>query len=427
MSDRIRLLMSGDLHIGRSSSRVKGDARPNDLRAATAWYRLVDFAIREKTRVVCLSGDVADQDNKFWEAIGPLEEGIRRLAKAGIQTIAVSGNHDYDVLARLADQMPSEHFTLLGRGGVWQRRSIYVDGHPKLHVDGWSFPSQYVDHSPPNTYAFEPDANVPTLGMVHGDLDVPGSRYAPLDSVRLRASGVNGWLYGHMHTPRLMEGSPWLLYPGSPQALDPGETGPHGPWIVEVSDGKLGRPKQLPLSTVWYDNLDIDISAIDDEASLEGKVHGEIRKTADRIAERAGANLVHISLRLRLAGATSISSRVADVANSLIDELSLQAGPGTVRVEKVAVQTTPAIDLNEHAKKDSLPGSLARLLLELGDGELSSDVGKLVGCVQDALEQISGAKEFAQLDQPQITESTAREYLRTQARELLTQLTSQLP
>ena len=73
----MKLVLSGDLHIGRSSSRVLDSVRRDDLRAVTAWRRMVELAIQEQVSLVCLSGDVADEDNKFWEAIGPLERGIR--------------------------------------------------------------------------------------------------------------------------------------------------------------------------------------------------------------------------------------------------------------------------------------------------------------------------------------------------------------
>ena len=84
------------------------------------WEMIVDRAITETVDAVALSGDIVDQDNRFFEATGPLERGILLLASKGIHTFAVSGNHDYDVLHRLADSIGSEHFHLLGRGGQWE-------------------------------------------------------------------------------------------------------------------------------------------------------------------------------------------------------------------------------------------------------------------------------------------------------------------
>jgi exonuclease SbcD len=422
----MRLLLSGDLHIGRSSSRTPDSIRREDLRAVIAWSRIVDLAIYEQVRVVCLSGDVADQENKFWEAIGPLEQGIHRLGDAKIRTIAVAGNHDHDVLARLADQLPRKHFTLLGRGGKWERITIEHDGRVALHIDGWSFPRQRVSHSPLDSSS---EPGTPILGMVHGDLDVANSPYAPLELARLQGLPPANWLLGHIHAHRLIgEGSgAWVLYPGSPQALDPSETGPHGAWLVEVTAGTISTPEHRPLSSVWYDRCEIDLSTASDESDIESLILDGIRDQATRVAGEAGPHLAHISLRLRLAGNTPVSHRVRDVAGQVIDDLSLPVGDASVGIEAVVVETVPAIDLAEHAKTHSAPGALARLLLELNQEEVSAEVAELIRRARRELEQVDRHKDFAMLKRRDVTDELARDYLQTQARELLTQVMTQTP
>lgn len=288
----MRLLLTGDLHLGLSSSRVPDSVHRDELRAATAWGRIVDLAIHEQVSVMCVSGDVAHEDNKFWEAIGPLERGIHRLAEANIRTVAVAGNHDYEVLARLADQLSPEDFVLLGRGGKWERLTINESGQA-LHLDGWSFPTRWVHHTPLDSYALDSDLAVPILGIVHGDLDVATTRYAPLELARLQALAPAGWLLGHIHAPRLIDGSSWVLYPGSPQAFDRGETDAHGPWIVEVSGGTLGVPEQRPLSSIWYGQCTIDLSGTKNETELQSALLDGIRNEADHIADEAGPHLVN--------------------------------------------------------------------------------------------------------------------------------------
>ena len=69
----MRVLISGDIHIGRRSSKIPENA--TGFRARDAWMKIVETAIKERVDLVLLSGDVADRDNRFWEAIGPLEAG----------------------------------------------------------------------------------------------------------------------------------------------------------------------------------------------------------------------------------------------------------------------------------------------------------------------------------------------------------------
>jgi len=404
---------------------VQDSVRHDERRAATAWSRIVDLAIREQVAAVCLSGDVADEDNKFWEAIGPLEGGVRRLGAEGIRTFAVAGNHDYDVLARLADHLPPEHFVLLGRGGRWERHTIRVQDQAVLHLDGWSFPSQRVHHSPLKNYDLARDPAVPILGIVHGELDVATTPYAPLELTRLQALAPSGWLLGHIHAPGLIDGPPWVLYPGSPQALDPGERGPHGPWIVEVSGGTLGLPEQRPLSSVWYGQCAIDLSGTENEAEIESALLGGIRGEADRVAAEAGPHLCHASLRLRLIGTTTLSHRVDEIARRVTSDLSLPVGGGSVGVEKVFVETLPSVDLAEYARTHSAPGEVARLLLELERPDVSNEVADLIRQTRSALERVEQHKDFAQLERREVTEAMAREQLRTQGRALLTHLVAQ--
>lgn len=427
-STNLRILLTGDLHIGRSSSRIQHATRPDELRAATAWLRIVELAIQNNVDLVCMSGDVADQDNKFWEAIGPLEQGIQRLAAAGIRTVAVSGNHDYDVLPRLADQLPPEQFILLGRGGKWERDTISKNGEPLLHIDGWSFPEHQVHNSPLNGYDLAPDPKTPILGIIHGDLGVADSPYAPLELSMLQSLPVSGWLLGHIHVPRLRHDAPrpWVLYPGSPQALDPGETGLHGVWIAELQGGIVNAPSQLPLSSVRYESIEIDLTDTLDKAELEDRILNGIRDQGERIAGESGPHLAHLSMRVRLTGRTRVSQSVREAAKRVTDELSLQIGNASLGIEKTSVETTPAIDLQEYAiSSNSAPGTLARLLLDLDQEVASEDTQAFINQTRRELEQVCQHRHFMPLQTTEITDEIARSYLKTQSRALLTELISQ--
>ena len=420
----MKVILAGDLHIGRSSSRVSGVS--NDvLRAAGAWGRLVDLAIQERVSLVCLSGDVADESNKYWEAVGALERGVGRLAAAGIRTLAVAGNHDFDVLPKLADAFPEEHFKLVGAGGTWERVTVHAGGEPALYVDGWSFPTRRVTQSPLLSYGLAPDHTIPILGMVHGDLGVADSPYAPLELQRLRGLGPSAWLLGHIHAPKLHEGSTWVLYPGSAQALDPGEPGVHGAWLVEVSNGVIQTPQPRPLSSVRYDHLEVDLGEVEEESDLDSTILEAVRASAGRIADESGSELQHVTMRLKLTGHTPVAHRVREIADQLVADFRLPLGEGTLTVESVDVQTLPAINLDEHAQTQSAPGALARLLLELEGDDVSEEAQQLVRQVRCELQRLEKHKDYASAPSRDITEQMARDHLLAQGRELLTGLVVQ--
>lgn len=338
----------------------------------------MDRALAEHVDVVALSGDLVDRANRFYEATGPLETGIRRLAGAGIVTVAVAGNHDYDVLPWLVDGFDPDAFRLLGRGGEWERTTIRR-GDAVLHVDGWSFAEARVERSPLGRYDLPGGGGAPVLGLLHADLDQPGSIYAPVTRAELRARPVDFWLLGHVHAPGLREeagGAP-VLYPGSPQAMDPGEAGAHGVWIVEVEPGRIFRARPLPLSSVRYDVVEVDVTGIADPLELDRRVADGLRAHLVAVAPAAGP-LEYLCCRLRLAGRTPLHRGLEPRLAGLAEELALVEGGVTAVVEKVELDTRPAYDLAELARGSDPTAVLAGLLQALEQGQASGEHERLL-------------------------------------------------
>ena len=245
----MKILCCGDVHIGRCSARLPEHVDGREVSSAACWTRIVDLALAERVDVVALSGDVVDQANRYYEATGPLEAGIRRLADAGIPTVAVAGNHDHDVFPRLADELGGKRFHLLGRGGRWERATVR-SRNGALHVVGWSFPAARVSESPLASFALGPTGDdAPVLGLLHADLDQSRAtmRRSPR---RLRAASTSGsWA---ISAPRRIEpGAAPVLYPLAPGPR-PGRAGPARRLIVEVGPGCSFRARLVPL-VVRYD------------------------------------------------------------------------------------------------------------------------------------------------------------------------------
>ncbi|MEF8866370.1 MAG: metallophosphoesterase, partial [Salinibacter sp.] len=93
-----RILCTGDLHLGRYPSGVH--SRDREWAVDRVWENTVSYAIQQAVDGVVLTGDVVDAQNKRYEALGPLQRGLRRLGDAGIPVVAVAGNHDFDALPR---------------------------------------------------------------------------------------------------------------------------------------------------------------------------------------------------------------------------------------------------------------------------------------------------------------------------------------
>jgi exonuclease SbcD len=388
----------------------------------------VDRAIAEGVDVVALSGDVVDKANRYFEAVGPLEKGLRRLAEVEITTVAVAGNHDHDVLPELARTLPARAFRLLGAGGRWERTQIKGKGGDTLLIDGWSFPRERVRESPLAGYEPALEGETPVLGLLHADLDVSGSDYAPVTLGELQATPVHCWILGHVHAPALHEraGAPPVLYPGSPQPMDPGEPGLHGVWLLELRPGVPARPRRIPLATVRYETLSIELGEVRQAGELRPYVVEQIRSAAADYA-RESEGLRYLSLRLRLVGSTPLHGKVETELARLPDDLALEVNGAEVLVERVDDETRAPHDLRGLAVGSDAVAVLARLIQALDAGETTPEMDGLLRAAEGAARELLAAKRYQPI--ADVSRELGRDALRAavlhEARRLLDTLLAQ--
>ncbi len=425
----MKVLCAGDLHIGRRPTRLPSDADSSQLSCARTWESIVDYAVDQRVDVLALSGDVVDQSNKFYEAIGPLERGLARLHGAGVATVAVAGNHDHDVLPQIARSLGDASFHLVGAGGEWERFSITSAAGEMLHVDGWSFPAEHVQYDPLESYVGRPDGDVPVLGMLHADLDVPKSSYAPVSLSDLQARPVTLWLLGHIHAPRLespVHGAP-VLYPGSPQPMDPGESGVHGAWLVELRPLAPAVPRRLPLASVRYDTLRMDVTDVGSIAELRTLVNERLKSGISALVEESGDRLRMLSLRVAVTGATALHREMRREMARARDDFDWREGDVRASVERIAVETRPARDLEALARGDDAVGLLARLALELSSEGPLSEAVPIVDGAREVADALLGAKQYRHIDERRsgFDDAALRSVAARQSLSLLDELLSQ--
>jgi DNA repair protein SbcD/Mre11 len=366
----VRILHTADLQIGRIPSRLpdRVEAGPTHV-----WQRIVEYAIDQRLDAVTLGGDIVDADNRYYEAYGPLEQGIRRLSEHGIGVIAVSGNHDVETFPSLSKSLEDEGFILLGKGGTWERHTLEKDGRPALYIDGWSFPTERVHQDPVTSYDLPPPKDAPAVGLLHGDLDQPQSIYAPLNRQRLHNTAVSAWLLGHIHKPQWIDSGTGakILYPGSPQGLDPGEPGLHGAWVLTFTHEGLQEHRFVPLASAIYEKKDIDLEGATDANQVRSRIVEGMRSHLQELLRKELGPLQHVVFRLRLTGRTVLHGQPLARALQGIQEsgrgLTIEQGGITAHIDKTYQETTPELDLNEIARSTGPPATLARTLLELED------------------------------------------------------------
>lgn len=398
----MKVLCAGDLHIGRRPTRLPPDADARQLSCARAWEVMVEYAVDQRVDLLALSGDLVDQSNKFYEAIGPLERGLRQLRDAGVVTVAVAGNHDYDVLPQLARSIGDDSFRLLGAGGEWERVTITNGAGERLHVDGWSFPSEQVRDNPLASYDLRADGDTPILGLLHADLDAPRSSYAPVSLSDLQTRPVTLWLLGHIHAPKLhraRHGSP-VLYPGSPQPMDPGEPGVHGVWLLDLRPLAPAEPRMIPLASVRYATAEVDMTGAATIPELRALVNERLRSSIAELVAESGARLRVLSLRLRVGGSTALHRQVEHELMKLREDFDWRTGDVSAFVEATTAVTRPVRDLDALARGDDAVALLARLARDFSSPASGHDAGSaaLMEGVRGAAAALLDAKQYRCVD-----------------------------
>ncbi|MDP6546559.1 MAG: DNA repair exonuclease [Phycisphaerae bacterium] len=390
----IRILCTGDVHLGRRPSRVPEGIDAHALGPTAAWNCFVRSAIELKVHAACLTGDVVDRSNRFYEAFSVLQSGVRQLVDAGITIYAVSGNHDWDVLPRLADQIPEFH--LLGRGGRWEESILPSKDTPAVRFMGWSFPSRHFSANPLAQFV-PPTGGMVTVGLLHCDCGVADSSYGPVVLDDMTVGSVDAWLLGHIHKPSVLsKSSPLVLYPGSPQGLNPGERGSHGASLVTIEPGQPPKTEHLPLAALRWEQIDVPLEGVGDEEALAGTVIEAMRAKHDEIRGEIGYTR-SVGCRLHLQGRTAIHRRLPSLIPGIQADLKPPFDEVEYFIEKIEDLSRPDLSLEDLAGSNDPAGLLAGRLLLLDRKTPEEPYLELIAAARRAIQEQRSGSVFASL------------------------------
>jgi len=372
-----------------------------------------------------------DRDNRFFEAIGPLQKGFETLGDAGIPVIMVSGNHDFDVLPDIIKNRAYDHIQLLGEKGKWESKTIKTRSGD-LQVLGWSFPDQYIMEDPLlqlKDAKLNLNPNLPTVGLLHGDLYDQKSQYAPLDAAGFPSGIPQAWVIGHIHKPAVIrEQSPLILYPGSPQALSSKEPGVHGPYILTL-EGRNAVAEQVGLSPVRYESLNVDVTGVESESDFRNRLTQQISEDARERTEELG-KVSRLVYDIELTGSHHSLTNLekwSHFADQFEQELISET---LVTIRKMEIRAKPAIEnLEELAKQPTPPGLLAKAIIDLEAGRKSPLLEELTATLKEKIGSANRSRTYQPLslyeEQLDETDESARELLLSESRQLLGELISQ--
>jgi DNA repair protein SbcD/Mre11 len=400
----VRLLAIGDVHLGTRPGSLPTDLanfgiEVSELTPESALAITIEKAIELRVHAVLFAGDVVESTNARFEALRPLEIAIARLHEEGIPALAVVGNHDVEALPLLVERV--EGLEIIGAGGVWESRTISAAGEPVAEILGWSFPERQVRTSPVAALLREPLAasGLPRIGLIHGDLDASGGVYAPFTSRELSEAGLDAWLLGHIHKPSLgasAEGDTPCGYLGSLLGLSPKESGPHGPWLIELDGTGAIEHEQLVLSPLRWEHVDVQVGEEDGPEEVAELLLDEAERIAGEYRE-VGCAPRALGLRVQLVGrSTRIEALEKQCEGGAWEDLRRETGDTLVFINRVRCKLELAHDLEQLARGEDPPALLAKKLLTLQAG--GAECAQLVAKARLQLQPVAASSHWLPLE-----------------------------
>lgn len=317
-----------------------------------------------------VAGDAFEHANRTLRGQLRFRDGLAELARAGIPSFVVTGNHDPEsgwgpsvTWPELSHRFPTNRV---------EGRPVLRDGEEIARVYGIGY--RVRDVTTNLAAKFHRDAGVPfAVGLLHANVggDTTAGNYAPCTMTDLRASDMDYWALGHIHRQRILSvANPTAVYCGNPQGRDPGEADPRGCYLVTVDDGGAVHPEFHAMDVVRWQLLDVGIDGLPNDEAIIDRVVATVdgaRSAADR----------SIVARVRLTGrgpAHRTLQRAGVLADVLLDtrERLGEALP-FAWVESIRDETRPDVDLEARRKTDDFFGDVLRRIATAQEALVPAD------------------------------------------------------
>lgn len=362
---RLRFLHTADLHLDSPFTGLQGtdDALAGQLCDATfrAFDGLVRTALERRVDFVLVAGDVFDGAERSLRAQVRFRDGLARLAREGIPSYVIHGNHD--PLDGWISSIRFPDLVTVFPGDRVRSEVFHRDGQALARIHGISYPRRTVPDDFGRGFAREGPEPL-QIGLFHCNVggDSRHDPYAPRTVEELRATGLDYWALGHIHEARVLSpDAPFVAYPGNPQGRHVREAGPRGALLVETEGPRVVRHETVALDVVRWELLEVDAGGLRTMEALQQRLQEVLEEARD---EAAGRSLV---ARVRLVGRSPLNRELARDLPGLLAVAREAWPPGEpfTWIERLDDQTRPDVDLEERARAEDFVGSVLRLGREL--------------------------------------------------------------
>ncbi len=278
----LKILHTADIHLGAKFSGLgnRGASQREQLR--TTFKNVIATAVNERVNIVLIAGDLFDANQQPQRNIDLVIEQFNLLGSNNIPVCLIPGTHDsldFSSIYRKVDfegKCPNLK--------IFDGENISYKEYPGLDLTVYGKPNLSNRSSISPLKGLEPSTSSKFhIAMAHGSFYIPGKTAEDDHVFRLeevKASGMHYLALGHWHRVYSCSEKPPAWYSGPPEWI-PDQKEKGAVLLVSLSDsgGVKVEPKMVGLRD--YDEVEIDVSGIQDIAKLKA-----------RISEGAHQNLV---------------------------------------------------------------------------------------------------------------------------------------
>jgi DNA repair exonuclease SbcCD nuclease subunit len=197
------------------------------------------------------------------------------------------------------------------------------------------------------------------VGVLHANVggNTDYDPYAPASPADLRAAGLDYWALGHIHKQEILSRDPWVAYAGSPQGLNPKETGAHGCFVVKAGRSGITSVEAVETASVVWAQLEVDASEADGIEDVR-RLLVEACSAASLEAERACV------ARIRLVGRSAAHANLsrAGLLTELGEDLRAEqaARAPWLWIDRLEDRTSRILDVGALREGADFAGELVR-------------------------------------------------------------------
>lgn len=276
----MKFIHTGDIHYGMNPDADKPWSRERAQAVKDALSSIVMDAKENSIDLILIAGDLFHQQ--------PLVRDLKELSylfstAPRTRVAIIAGNHDYLRESSAIYSFPwpdNVHYFTESR-----LTSVY---YPEINTEvyGFSYKTREITENLLSGVSTPENGRIRLLLCHGGD-----PKHLPLDISELSRAGFSYCALGHIHKPQIAVPN-LIAWCGSPEPLDPTESGKHGYFKGEINDvtRQITSLDFVPLAKVQYVNLGIKVSPASTNTELRMSI-------GDEIARRGLDNIYRLTIR----------------------------------------------------------------------------------------------------------------------------------